>query len=129
MIFGKQLSRGRKSRKALFRALTRSVILNGEVETTFTKAKAVQPELEKLVGLVKKGDVAAKRMVDAMLGNDRETSTALFTRYSALAKTGQSGFTTITRLPARRGDAAEMARVGFVNREGDKSDKPQVTSK
>lgn len=113
-VFGKQLSRNRKSRIALLKTLSREVILKGEVTTTLAKAKAVQTDLEKLMGLAKKADISAKRMAYSFLGNDREASNALFTKYQSLTSTRGSGFTRIIALPARRGDAAEMARIGWV---------------
>lgn len=122
-IFGKQLSRSRKSREALFRSLTREVILKGEITTTFAKAKAVQRDLEKLAKLAKATDVTAKRKALAMLGNSRESLDNLYTKYAKVFEGKTSGFTKIVKLPVRRGDAAEMAKIGFVK----ESNKPQVT--
>lgn len=120
-IFGKQLSRNKKSRIALFRSLTREVVLNGEITTTLAKAKAVQPDLEKLATLVKDGSIAAKRQAYAILGNSRSVNDALFANFSGVFDKRTSGFTRIIKVPNRRGDAAEMAKIGWVKAETEES--------
>ena len=40
-VFGRQLSRSRPAREALFASLTQSLIINGSIVTTRAKAKAV----------------------------------------------------------------------------------------
>jgi len=133
-IFGKQLARGRKGREALLTGLMKDVIVNGNITTTLTKAKAVQPDLEKLISFVKKDDLSAKRSAYAMLRNDREVADKLFT-LKTLAASRNSGFTSITRLPHRKGDGAEMAKIGWVSiseetkkSDAKESDKSQVTN-
>jgi large subunit ribosomal protein L17 len=132
-IFGSQLSRGRKGREALLTSLVKAVVENGTITTTLTKAKAVQPDLEKLMQLVIKNDMTAKRAAYARLRNDRKTTNALFALHSKIG-TRTSGFTVITKVPHRKGDGAEMAKIGWVTDEVtpqkpvEKSDKSQVTS-
>lgn len=112
---GKQLSRDRGSREALFRSLSRAFILNGSIVTTRAKAKAVQPELEKLVTLTSRGDLSARRAVLARLANDRKTTDLLFEKYKTLDGNRKSGFTRLTNMPTRRGDNAQMARLEWVD--------------
>jgi large subunit ribosomal protein L17 len=133
-IFGKQFARGRKGREALLTGLLKDVISNGSITTTLIKAKGVQPDLEKLMSFVKKNDMNAKRSAYAMLRNDREVTNKLF-ELKSLAASRNSGFTTITRLPHRKGDGAEMAKIGWVSISEEtpkaaakESDKSQVTS-
>ncbi len=110
-VFGRHLSRGRKARTALFRSLIRALVINGKIETTDAKAKAIQAEIEKLVSLVKKGTISIKRNVLSELGNDRKTVEKLFLKIGPAFKGRNSGFTRIIPLPRRTGDAAEMARI------------------
>ncbi len=112
-IYGKQLGRNRKSREALFVSLAKNLIEKGFMTTTLTKAKAVQADLDRLMLDVKQGDLAARRHAASFLRNDRPTVEKLFT-LTDLAKSRPSGFTSITRLPTRRGDNAEMAKLSWV---------------
>jgi large subunit ribosomal protein L17 len=133
-VFGRQLGRGRKGREALLKGLMKAVVENGSITTTLAKAKAVQPDLEKLMSYVVKNDVSARRGAYAMFANDREVTNKLF-ELTALAASRNSGYTTISRLPHRKGDGAEMATIGWVSlskesapAESKESDKSQVTS-
>ncbi|HWA52162.1 MAG TPA: 50S ribosomal protein L17 [Patescibacteria group bacterium] len=112
-VYGKKLSRDTDTRQALFRSLIVSLILNGKIETTKTKAKAIQADVDKLFTLVAKDNVANRRLVLSKLAND---SVAMEKIFSLKKKTEErkSGFTRITVLPNRRGDNAPMVRMEFV---------------
>ena len=62
-----KLSRDAAHRKAMLANLCVEVIDHERIKTTQAKAKAVKPELEKLITLAKKGDLHARRqaIVDA----------------------------------------------------------------
>jgi large subunit ribosomal protein L17 len=53
-----RLGRPADQRKALLRALTTELLRHDEIVTTLAKAKAVQPEVERIITLGKKGHVA-----------------------------------------------------------------------
>ena len=110
-VFGKQLSRGRKSREALFRSLTKALIDSGKIVTTKAKAKAIQRDLDKLIILAKKDSISARRKISAWLGNNRKYVKKVSSEIMPLFKDRKSGFTRIILLPPRRGDNAEMARI------------------
>ena len=113
-VFGKKLSRNTNSRKALFRSLTVALVKSGKIETTKIKAKAVQGDIEKLFKLVRKDDLASRRMALSKLANDKETVDRLFS-LKKLTEKRRSGFTRIVNLPNRKGDAAPMATLEFVD--------------
>ena len=113
-LFGRQLSRSRKARIALFRSQIRALALVGKIKTTKAKAKAIQGEIDKLISLAKKESIAARRKILANLGNDRTTTDVLVTKIAPTFNGRTSGFTRITTLPPRRGDAAAMARLEWV---------------
>lgn len=115
-VFGRQLSRGRGGREALFRSLVASLVARGTIVTTLAKAKAVAPRVDKLLGLVKANTLASRKRVLADLGNNRETAEILFTRYAPAVAQRQSGFTRIVKLSPRRGDMAAMARLEMVDK-------------
>lgn len=68
---GYRLGRTAAHRTATLRNLAAGVFQHGQIVTTLPKAKAVQPMVEKIVTLAKRGDLHARRMVIAKLGGDR----------------------------------------------------------
>lgn len=108
-VFGRKLSRERDTRRALLRSLAGGLITYGKIETTRAKAKFVQPFMENVVKIAKKGTVAGRRKLLADFANDIETVNLLFKTISNINR--ESGLTRIIPLPQRRGDQAAMARL------------------
>jgi large subunit ribosomal protein L17 len=86
------------------------------LNTTLAKAKAVAPEIDKTLKLVRKNTLASKKQLLAKLGNDREVFDVLFGKYLGIATKKQSGFTRIIKMAPRRGDRAAMARLEMVEK-------------
>jgi large subunit ribosomal protein L17 len=129
IVFGRKLSRSRKSRIALFRSLIKALITNGKITTTKAKAKAIQGQADKIITLAKKSDLSARRRALAFLGNDRKVTDFLFTKLAPVFKERQSGFTRITLLPRRKGDNAEMAILEWVEKYVEEVKKEKVGKK
>jgi large subunit ribosomal protein L17 len=110
-VFGRKLGRSRPAREALFSTLIRSMILNGKIETTMAKAKAIQGDLEHMITLAKKTDLSSRRRALAYLDNARKVNDLLFQQVGPFFKSRTSGFTRITSLPQRRGDNDKMAKI------------------
>lgn len=68
---GYRLGRTTAHRASTLRHIAYGLFEHGQVVTTLPKAKAVQPMVEKIVTLAKRGDLAARRLVIAKLGGDR----------------------------------------------------------
>ena len=66
-----KLSRSASHRRSLLRNLCKEVIDHERIKTTEAKAKAVKPELEKLITLAKRGDLHARRQALSALGQDK----------------------------------------------------------
>ncbi len=115
-VFGRQLSRSKPAREALLASLAKSLILNGKIETTRAKAKAVTPDVEKMVTFAKKGSLLGRRKVLSMLDNDRVATDALFTSVVKAFTDKTSGFTRAISLPRRHGDNSEMIRLEWSNK-------------
>ena len=128
-IFGRQLSRERDTRRALFRSLVRALVEHGEIKTTKIKAKAVQPLVERLLSTAKKKSVSARRRVFAKLGNDKKTAKKIFEMADKVFKNRNSGFTRITNLGRRRGDNAEIVKLEFVEKLIVEEPKPEKKTK
>ena len=61
-MFGtRKLGKTSAQRKALLRQQVTDLLENSKMETTFYRAKEVQPVVEKMITLGKKGDLAAYR--------------------------------------------------------------------
>ncbi|MBL0928384.1 MAG: 50S ribosomal protein L17 [Phycisphaerales bacterium] len=73
-----KLGRTTAHRLATLRNLACSLFEHGQIVTTLPRAKAVQPFVEKIVTLAKRGDLHARRMVIAKLGWDRPAFHWLF---------------------------------------------------
>ena len=59
-MFGtRKLGKTSAQRKALLRQQVTDLLANGKMETTFYRAKEVQPVVEKMITLGKKGNLAA----------------------------------------------------------------------
>ncbi len=119
---------GRKTgpRKALLRGLATSVVLYEKVKTTLPKAKEVQPIVEKLITTAKKGDLNAFRKLATYIYGDNAIQ-KLVTEIAPLYKERNGGYTRITKVGYRAGDAAPMAIIELVD--ADKLTKKVIVEK
>lgn len=68
---GYRLGRTTAHRASTLRNLAAGLFQHGQITTTIPKAKALQPMVERIVTLAKRGDPAAKRLVIARLGGNK----------------------------------------------------------
>ena len=109
-----KLSRDSAHRKALLMNLSREVIDHERVKTTQAKAKAVKPELERLITLAKRGDQHARRQAMAQLGQDKFVVYKLFEEIAPRYAERPGGYTRILKLGPRKSDATEMVFLELV---------------
>ena len=113
-MFGtRKLGRTSDQRKAMLRAMTTYLLENGKMETTFTRAKEVQPVVEKMITLGKKKDMAAYRQALAFITRE-DVAKKVFDEVAPKYADRNGGYTRIVRIGPRRGDAAEMAIIQLV---------------
>ncbi len=113
-IAGRKLGRKTGPRLALYRNLTVAVLRYERIQTTEAKAKAVRGQVERMISLAKRGDLAARRAVVAEFPNEPLVVTKLFDEIAPKYADRSSGFTRIVRLGARRGDAAEIVQLELI---------------
>ena len=109
-----KLSRSASHRKALFMNLSREVVMHERIKTTEAKAKAVKPEVEKLITLAKRGDLHARRQALAALGQDKFVVYKLFEEVAPRYADRDGGYTRILKLGPRKSDATEMVYLELV---------------
>ena len=109
-----KLSRDSAHRKALLMNLSREVIEHERIRTTHAKAKALRPEVEKLITLAKRGDLHARRQAMAALGQDKFVVYKLFEEIGPRYEDREGGYTRILKLGPRRSDASEMVFLELV---------------
>ncbi|NJN29088.1 MAG: 50S ribosomal protein L17 [Synechococcales cyanobacterium RM1_1_8] len=100
-------------RKALLRALTTSLLREGQVKTTRARAKAVRSEVERIITLAKEGSLPARRRAMAYV-YDKQLVHAIFASAADRYGDRAGGYTRILRTVPRRGDNSEMAIIELV---------------
>jgi large subunit ribosomal protein L17 len=66
-VGGFKLGRDSEHRTSLLRNLATALFTHGQITTTIPKAKSVKPFVEKLITLARRGDLASRRRVLALL--------------------------------------------------------------
>ena len=94
--------------------LSKEIIEHERIETTQAKAKAVKPEIEKLITLAKKGDLHARRQALSTLSQDKFAVHKLFDDLAPRYAERPGGYTRILKLGPRRSDATEMVYLELV---------------
>ena len=147
-----QLGRAADQRKAVLRTLATEFLRHGEIITTLAKAKALRPEVEKLITKGKKGfikdykaaydkakggdkdalkevlaSVHLRRQVNSYL-YDREVVSRVFDEIAPQYLEREGGYTRIILLDRRDGDAAERAIIEFVEKKA-KEEKKKAPKK
>jgi large subunit ribosomal protein L17 len=110
----RQLSRDSAHRKSLLANLSKEVIEHERIKTTEAKAKAVKPELEKLITLAKRGDLHARRQALSALGQDASVVHQLFEVVAPRYQSRPGGYTRILKLGPRQSDSTEMVLLELV---------------
>ena len=92
MAQNRKLGKTSDQRRAMLRAMTTYLLENGQIKTTYARAKEVAPIAEKMITLAKK----------------------LFDQIGPKYADRNGGYTRVLKMGPRRGDAAEMAIIQLV---------------
>lgn len=119
MAYGK-LRRCSAARKALLRDLVTDLILNGKIETTESKAKELKKIADKMVTLAKTNTLASRRQAASFVrfekNEDKQYAIqVLFDQIGPRFANRNGGYTRVIKTGFRRGDAAGLAVVEFVD--------------
>lgn len=111
---GRKFGRNPSQRKALFRQQAISLILNERITTTEAKAKELRRVVEKLVTIAREDSSHTRNIVKSRLDHDRSVN-RLFDEIAPRFETTDGGYTRISKLGVRKGDAAPLVLIEFVS--------------
>ena len=109
----RKLGRTSDQRKAMLRAMVTYLLENGQIKTTLTRAKEVQPVAEKMITLAKANTLSSYRQALSYITKE-DVANKLFKEIGPKYADRNGGYTRIVKIGPRRGDAAEMAVVQLV---------------
>ena len=109
----RKLGRTTAQRTAMLSAMVTFLLENGKIETTLTRAKEVQAMAEKMITTAKEDTLHNRRLVLAFVTKEDVTS-KLFKEIAPKYSDRNGGYTRVTKIGPRRGDAAEMAIIELV---------------
>lgn len=109
----RKLGKTTDQRKAMLRQQVTDFLGNGRMETTFTRAKEIAPMAEKMITLGKKKDLAAYRQALSFITRE-DVAKKVFEEIAPKYAERDGGYTRVTRIGPRRGDAAEMAVIELI---------------
>ncbi|MCW2898227.1 MAG: ribosomal protein [Streptosporangiaceae bacterium] len=93
--------------------LAASLFEHGRIKTTETRARRVRPLAEKLITKARRGDIASRRQVIAVI-RDKDVVHTLFAEIGPRFENRNGGYTRITKVGPRKGDNAPMAVIELV---------------
>ncbi|HVF12760.1 MAG TPA: 50S ribosomal protein L17 [Actinomycetota bacterium] len=110
---GARLGSGPAHEKLLLGGLAAALIREERIRTTQAKAKRLKPVADRLVTLGKSGTIHARRQALRMI-TDRDIVHKLFDDVAPRFADRNGGYTRVLKLGPRKGDAAPMAIIEFV---------------
>ena len=113
MATNRKLGKPSDQRRAMLRAMTTYLLENGQIKTTYARAKEVAPMAEKMITLAKKNNLAAYRQALSDLTKE-DVAKKLFDQIGPKYADRNGGYTRVLKMGPRRGDAAEMAIIQLV---------------
>ena len=116
---GRKLNRNSTARAALFMNLSNALIKHEQIKTTLPKAKDLRRVVERLITIAKKGDLHARRLLLARMGNDQEMVAKMIDVIGPRYKDRNGGYTRVLRAGFRYGDMAPMAYIELMDRDID----------
>ena len=106
----RKLGKTTDQRKAMLRQQVTDLLDMGRMETTVFRAKEIAPLAEKMITLGKKNTLASYRRALAYITKE-DVANKLFKEIAPKYADRNGGYTRVTRIGPRRGDAAEMAVI------------------
>ena len=117
---GMKLGTDASHTKAMKKSLVQALFQNDRIKTIESRAKAIRPEVDRVITWAKRGDLHARRLAIAKVG-DAELVREIFGMWADR----QGGYTRILKLGPRKGDAAEIVIIELVTEPVKKKAEPK----
>jgi large subunit ribosomal protein L17 len=111
---GRKLGTDASHTRAMLRSLAAALLANERIKTTETRAKEVRSLVDRIISWGKRGDVHARRLALAELG-DIALVKKVFDDIAPRFAEREGGYTRILKLGPRKGDAAPMVIIELVD--------------
>ena len=100
--------------KAMKKSLVGALLANDRIKTLDSRAKAIRPDVDRVITWAKKGDLASRRLAIAKVG-DKEIVREVFEKAAqGMWADRNGGYTRIMKLGRRKGDNAEVVIIELV---------------
>lgn len=109
----RKLGKPTDQRMAMIRQQVTDFLDKGRMETTVSRAKEIAPMAEKMISLGKTKTLASYRQALAFITRE-DVAKKVFDELAPKYAGRSGGYTRVTRVGVRRGDAAEMAVIELV---------------
>ena len=109
----RKLGRVTAHRNLMLRGMVTFLLENGQIETTYTRAKEVSSLADKMITLGKENTLASRRQALSFITKE-DVVRKLFDTIAPLYAERTGGYTAVYKLGPRRGDGAEMAKIVLV---------------
>ena len=112
----RKLNRTSEHRKALFKNMLNSLIKYEQITTTLPKAKELKPQIDKVITLGKKNNLASKKDLFAQL-QSKSSVDKLVKNLSQRYVKRNGGYSRVIRAGFRYGDDAPKAIIELIDRD------------
>jgi large subunit ribosomal protein L17 len=110
-VFGRKFKRDKNERKALFKSLMSALVMNERIQLSEAKAKAIRPEIEKLITKAKKGGNAAKLVIEKSV--TKAAFDKLVKELGPRFEKRMGGYTRLIKIGERFGDNSPVVVMEF----------------
>lgn len=112
---GRKLGTDASHTKAMKKSLVQALLANDRIKTLDVRAKAIRPEVDRVITWAKRGDLASRRLAIAKVGDAQLVGEVFDKAAQGMWADRSGGYTRIMKLGPRKGDAAEVVIIELVS--------------
>ncbi len=112
-VKAKHFNRDASSRKALLKNLLRDLFEHGQIKTSEARTKEVKRLADKMISTAQKNTLTARRDLHRSFGR-RDVVNALVDKIAPMFGDKKSGFSTLEKIAARRGDGTVLYKLSLL---------------